>query len=278
MSDGLTRAALQFAAEAGRLDEAEVMDGLHAVARHAEINAMLAYHVPPSVRLGERKPPYPLHAHSSLPVEFVGEFWRLFEQHGPSFVARIAWDNHDAFTLSEALRHRRPSGNERWFVELLRKHKIRDLFYVPNGTWMVAFWSRKALTADFDRATRVPLEFAAHAAARRLQELTGKGSWRKKRRADPLSDRQREVLGLLARGYSPEKAAAHLGITEKTLYTHRKRAIKNLGARAGDIAHAITLALARYGVLGMAALLAAAALPDWWLSACPHFLHWGPDA
>ncbi len=48
---------------------------------------------------------------------------------------------------------------------------------------------------------------------------------------DPLTRRERETLALLVRGMVPKAAATELGISEKTLYTHRAHLLEKLGAR-----------------------------------------------
>jgi DNA-binding NarL/FixJ family response regulator len=63
---------------------------------------------------------------------------------------------------------------------------------------------------------------------------------------DPLSEREIEVLKLVATGNSNKEIGAHLSITEQTAKAHMKRIIAKLGAN--DRTHAVTLALDR-GVL-----------------------------
>lgn len=63
---------------------------------------------------------------------------------------------------------------------------------------------------------------------------------------DPLSEREIEVLRLVATGNSNKEIGARLSITEQTAKAHMKRIIAKLGAN--DRTHAVTLALDR-GVL-----------------------------
>jgi two-component system, NarL family, invasion response regulator UvrY len=46
-----------------------------------------------------------------------------------------------------------------------------------------------------------------------------------------LSDRELEVLGLLARGHAAKEIAARLTISVQTVSTHRSRAIEKMGMR-----------------------------------------------
>jgi DNA-binding NarL/FixJ family response regulator len=72
----------------------------------------------------------------------------------------------------------------------------------------------------------------------------------------PLSGREVEVLGLVARGLGNKEIALRLGVGEGTVKTHLKHALAKLGA--ADRTHAVTLALER-GVLRRGGLLS----PKW---------------
>jgi len=63
---------------------------------------------------------------------------------------------------------------------------------------------------------------------------------------DALSDRELEVLKLIARGNSNKRIGAQLSITEETVKGHVKNILGKLGAN--DRTHAVTLALTR-GIL-----------------------------
>lgn len=58
---------------------------------------------------------------------------------------------------------------------------------------------------------------------------------------DRLSDREDEVLRLIARGFTNREIAARLDVSVKTVETHKARAMEKLGvdSRAGIVAHAI---------------------------------------
>jgi DNA-binding NarL/FixJ family response regulator len=59
--------------------------------------------------------------------------------------------------------------------------------------------------------------------------------------AAALSDREEEVLRLIARGYTNREIAAQLDVSVKTVETHKARAMEKLGvdSRAEIVAHAI---------------------------------------
>jgi DNA-binding NarL/FixJ family response regulator len=79
---------------------------------------------------------------------------------------------------------------------------------------------------------RIPAEVASTLAAHRGDES--------------LSQREVEVLALVAAGNSNKEIGRRLAITEETIKAHMKRIIAKLGAN--DRTHAVTLALAR-GIL-----------------------------
>jgi DNA-binding NarL/FixJ family response regulator len=59
--------------------------------------------------------------------------------------------------------------------------------------------------------------------------------------AIPLSDREEEVLRLIAKGFTNREIAAQLDVSVKTVETHKARAMEKLGvdSRAGIVAYAI---------------------------------------
>ena len=67
------------------------------------------------------------------------------------------------------------------------------------------------------------------AVAGRLLRLLRQGEPRG-RAADALSQRERQVLGLLAEGLSSKQAARRLGLSTKTVENHRARILEKLGA------------------------------------------------
>jgi len=91
---------------------------------------------------------------------------------------------------------------------------------------------KRAATAELLRALRLVANGALYfdpAAARRLDGLitrpTAKGSGKDK---PDLTPRETEVLRLIAWGFSNKEIAAKLGITVKTVETHRARSMEKL--------------------------------------------------
>jgi DNA-binding NarL/FixJ family response regulator len=50
--------------------------------------------------------------------------------------------------------------------------------------------------------------------------------------APPLSQREREVLELVAQGYTNQQIADHLGLSVKTVETYRARLVEKLGLQS----------------------------------------------
>ena len=249
MSDRLMMAALRFAANIERLkDAADILETLHQIARLAGLNVLGAWRVPPWGRRDDVEAFY-IHPHPSVPAQFWPDFRVLYAKHRRSFMAELAWLNRGPFTMTEAMRIMKPTGEERWIVRLLDQYGIRDIFYVPNGTWMVVYWTAKPLRLD--APTRAALQLAASATAARLRAMS-------RRRGEDgvgpeLSARQRAVLRLLGQGYTPHEIADRLAISHGTVKEHIERASKKLGARTPT--QAAVEAVRRYAVLGYVAAL-----------------------
>lgn len=63
---------------------------------------------------------------------------------------------------------------------------------------------------------------------------------------NPLSQREREVLDLVAQGLSNEEIADRLFVAKRTVGTHMERIARKLNAR--NRCHAVAIALARHGI------------------------------
>lgn len=268
MSDRLTMAALRFAANVERLkDAAAILEILHQVARLAGLNVLGAWRVPPWGRRDDIDAFY-IQAHSSVPAQFWPDFRALYAKHRRSFMAELAWQNRGSFTMTEAMRIMKPTGEERWIVRLLDQYGIRDIFYVPNGTWMVVYWASKPLRLD--APTKAALQLAANATAARLRAMSRR---RGEDGAGPeLSARQRAVLRLLGQGYTPHEIGQRLEISHGTVKEHIERASRKLGARTAT--QAAVEAVRRYAVLAWLAAMALATAaglcdvhnPDCWIT------------
>ena len=59
--------------------------------------------------------------------------------------------------------------------------------------------------------------------------------------AEPITEREREVLSLVAEGYSNKRISASLGISERTVKNHVALSMNRLGA--SDRTHAVVTAV-----------------------------------
>ena len=72
--------------------------------------------------------------------------------------------------------------------------------------------------------------------------ITAEAEAERRAEADPLSDREREVLRLLARGYTNQEIAKQLYISVRTAETHRAHVMQKL--RLASRAELVSYALA----------------------------------
>jgi DNA-binding NarL/FixJ family response regulator len=105
-------------------------------------------------------------------------------------------------------------------------------------------WARDLVLAIRD-GSRGKLYFSAEVEAV-AQNLNRSGRMNLTNRK-PLSPREREVLQLIAEGYSSSEIAARLGIAETTIKTHRNHIMEKLEIHdtAGLTRHAIRIGLIR---------------------------------
>lgn len=111
------------------------------------------------------------------------------------------------------------------------------------ATARTAFQSRAVdfLEKPFDHAELVKaIETAFAAEQRRLEENRRHGTDREKLAA--LTEREREVLQLVARGLHAKEIARELGISPRTVEVHKARIMDKLGAR--NVAELVRLAVA----------------------------------
>ena len=74
-----------------------------------------------------------------------------------------------------------------------------------------------------------------------LAGLAGKAASRDSRREDELSEREAEVVRLIARGFSNKEIAAQLDLSSKTVETYKARSLEKLGlsSRSDLVSYAV---------------------------------------
>ena len=178
--------------------------------------------------------------HRSVPAKYWDEFWPLVRKHGPSVIARLARTNPGLFTWTEASRILRPSGEERWVWEVMRKHGLRDGVHCPVGPWIVGFWSTKVL--HLPPTPRAILTTAAHFTAHHLEALL---PGRRKRKGHDssraLTARELAVLRNYSLGNEVREIAKAMKIGEGTVKTFLTRMQRKLKAKHRG--HAVLLAM-----------------------------------
>jgi DNA-binding CsgD family transcriptional regulator len=161
----------------------------------------------------------------------------MARERGPNVLASMAWVNRVPFTITECMSRTRPSALQRWVVNLLREHGIRDGLYCPTNDWIVLFWSPTVL--HLSMAHRGFLFALAMQAAMRLDQIVPPP----KEERIHLSVREAAVLHHLSIGMSYAEIGRDLGVGETTIRTYVARAMTKLGAKTRD--HAIGEAFRR---------------------------------
>jgi len=222
----LITSAVRFVRKVDRcLSTDEVIAALHEHVRPF-VNVLGAWFITLDARRGGRRH-YPVYSHPDV-APLIADYWPMFEQHGPSVLARRAWRTRRDFRMSDVL-HEHPEPDDLWIFDLLHKHGIRDIVYIAVlDYWHVVFWSPHALRLD--KTTWRALRIAADAAVRRIEELDGIRS-----DGDPkLTTRERDVLRLL-RDDKPEREVAKLlnisPASVKQYVARSKRKLRTIGLR-----------------------------------------------
>jgi two-component system response regulator NreC len=90
---------------------------------------------------------------------------------------------------------------------------------------------KKALATELIDAIRAVHRGERYIASSLAEALAADPPPRKPGGLEQLSDREREVIGLIALGHTNAEMAAKLHISEKTVETHRARILEKLGLR-----------------------------------------------
>lgn len=219
MLDQIARENLiAYAARAGELVKPDsVLAALHDITATKSLFMLGAGRFPlkfgdfDSLKLGVN-----VFVHASVPPDWWSEYVTL-ARHGYDPGLMMARMSLAPYTWTESNKMLDPIGVDRWPYELSLKYGMRDGYTCPVGArWVVAFWSRKVLSAQFSQDERALLFMAATSAAIRLERLVGPDSGRIGSRAH-LTPRELAMLRLASLGQSTEQTSKSLGLGEETV-------------------------------------------------------------
>jgi DNA-binding NarL/FixJ family response regulator len=129
-------------------------------------------------------------------------------------------------------------------VLVLTTFDLDEYVYDALRAGASGFLLKDAPTAELAAAVRVVAAgdalLAPSVTRRLIAEITGRGRPAGRERLAPLTPREREVLGLMARGLANREIAAELVLAEETVKTHVGRVLAKLGLR--DRVQAVVLA------------------------------------
>ncbi len=163
-------------------------------------------------------------------------------------VMDLVMEGMDGVTATRALAQRRPESR----VLVLTMHEEEDYLIPLLEAGAAGYIVKEAASADLLEAVRAVAAgrtFVRPAAARVLAEGWARRSAQGETRAryEALSERERDVFGLMAQGYSSSQIGERLFISAKTVDTYRRRINEKLGV--SERAEYIRLAL-DLGLLG----------------------------
>ena len=148
-------------------------------------------------------------------------------------------------------------GAARTRVLILTTFDLDEYVYAALQAGASGFLLKDTLAPDLLSAIRVVARgeaVVAPSVTRRLLDryvATGAGSAGSASALETLTDREREVLGLIARGLSNNEIAVHLFLSEGTVKTHVSRVLAKLGLRdrVQAVVHAYECGLVRAGTV-----------------------------
>ena len=176
--------------------------------------------------------------HPDFPAtQYLGEYRSFEKKFGTNPLSDFIGSVSHPFTLSEAMRALRLTGEARWSFELFREFGARDALLITCGRWLVVYSAEQPLRLE--RADRFYLAMAASVAVERMEQLV-------KRRqvtthpTPQLSDRQLVVLRMFAQGLTANEIAEQLRISAGTVRSYVRRILEKISARS--ITHAVNIA------------------------------------
>jgi DNA-binding NarL/FixJ family response regulator len=111
------------------------------------------------------------------------------------------------------------------------EHLVRETIASGARGYVLKSDASQQLVAAVEALGRHEPYFSSPVAARVFEESRGRRRQpRERRRANALTAREREVIGLLNDGLQAAEVASRLGVSVKTAEAHRTRALRKLGA------------------------------------------------
>ncbi|PRY37985.1 response regulator [Umezawaea tangerina] len=138
-------------------------------------------------------------------------------------------------------------------VLMLTTFDLDEYVYAAIQAGASGFLLKDTLAADLLSAVRVVARgdacVAPSVTRRLLERHIGTGAPPPSEALDVLTEREREVFGLIARGLSNNEIATHLFLSEGTVKTHVSRVLAKLGLRdrVQAVVHAYECGLVRAG-------------------------------
>lgn len=180
-------------------------------------------------------------------VEIVGEAadghetMRLVEKQSPDILLLdVALPGLNGLEVARRLLRNRPELR----VVILSMHATEDYVQQALQAGAVGYVLKEATVAELELAIRAVSERGMYLSPSVSRQVVGeyvRGTEKKATPAERLTPRQREVLQLLAEGHSTKEIAFRLGLSVKTVETHRARLMERLGIRdlAGLVRYAV---------------------------------------
>ena len=174
--------------------------------------------------------------HPDFPAtQYLGEYRSFEKKFGTNPLSDFIRSVSHPFTLSEAMRALKLTGEARWSFDLFREFGVRDALLITCGQWLVVYSAAQPLRLE--RGERYQLSMAASVAVERMEQFV------KRRTTHPtpeLSDRQLVVLRMFAQGLTADEIAEQLRIRAGTVRSYVRRILEKMSAHS--IAHAVNIA------------------------------------
>lgn len=156
---------------------------------------------------------------------------RMAEETRPDVVVMdIGMRELNGFEATRQIHQSRPETQVLIFTMHESEHLVRETIAAGARGYVLKSDASQQLVAAVEALSRHEPYFSSRIAARVFEEVSlPKRPRRGRRRESGLTQREREVVQLLAEGLHNREVAARLGISVKTAETHRARVMRKLG-------------------------------------------------